>query len=373
MHLTNFRNHEDSSIEFADGVNFITGPNAQGKTSILEGLSYVCLTKSFLQQPEKSVVRFEADTLCVDASVEKDRGTPHEVKITYERKSGKKYILDGNEVRRAADVVGMFPVVILHPGNLTLTGGGPSDRRKFLDMILSQVSKSYLEESIEYARALKQRNRVLLDGRLTGRLDLGILDAWTDALVAHGAQIVERRSSFVKEFREVFVSAYDWLVKYYETPDMIYMPSFTTGPDIEDTFFAELQRVSMVERSRGATIVGPHRDDLEFTLNGVPVRDFASQGQNKTVLVALKMAEFQCIKTKLAETPVVLLDDVMSELDSFRSASTLRSIAGLGQTFITATDILNAYAGSLNDDRQNSLPDAKVHFVKGGNVLYENV
>ncbi len=373
LQLTNFRNHQDTTIEFCDGVNLITGQNAQGKTSILEALSYVCLTKSFLQQSERTIVKHGTDSFSVDAAIVKEPGIRHEARVVFETGIGKKYYLNGGDARRASDIVGMFPIVVLHPGDFSLTGGGPSERRKFLDMLLSQVSRSYLEELIEFGRAVKQRNKILLDGKLTGGLDPGILDAWTDALVLHGTRIVSRRATFLHEFQDVFASAYASLVDIGETPAISYTPSFAFDSDISGSFYDNLRRLSNVERARGSTLTGPHRDDIEFTLNGFPVKEYASQGQNKTILVALKMAEFSYMKTMLAETPVVLLDDVMSELDSCRSRNTLKAIAYLGQTFITGTDLVDVFDANSQDASRYFALEPKIHFVKEGSILYQHV
>ncbi len=366
VQLTNFRNHADSSLEFTEGINVITGANAQGKTSILEALSYICLTKSFLQQTDMTVPRFGGDAFAVDAVMETDRNIVNRVRVVYDAGAGKKYFLDSNEVKKSADVIGMFPIVVLSPGDFVLTGGAPSERRKFADLLLSQVSRSYLEELTEYRRALKQRNKILLDAKLNGSLDGGMLSAWTDALVAHGTKVVSRRRRFVDEFQETFTSAYRSLVDAGETPMLRYEPSFSADGDIEVGFRNALREVGRVEKARGATLAGPHRDDIGFILNDRPIREFASQGQHKTFLVALKMAEFHYIKAMLGETPAMLLDDVMAELDYTRATKVIQTVADLGQTFITATDMLSF------DDKMLDMHDTKFHLVKEGSVVYEN-
>lgn len=365
VQLTNFRNHANSSLEFNGGLNFITGVNAQGKTSILEAISYVCLTKSFLQQPDMTVPQLGGDIFSVNAILETDRGITNKVRVAYENGTGKKYILDANEVKKISDVIGMFPIVVLAPGDFALTGGAPSERRKFIDIVLSQVSKSYLGELTEYRRALKQRNRILLDGKLNSLLDDDLLVAWTDALVAHGTRIMSRRQRFIDEFQDKFSAAYLSVVESGEAPALRYQPSFDAEDDIESGFRRELKRLGRIERSRGATLVGPHRDDIGFFLNGVPVKDFASQGQHKTFLVALKMAEFHYIKQILGETPAMLLDDVMTELDYARATRTIQMVAHLGQTFITATDMLSF------DDKMLDMREARFHSVREGSVVYE--
>ncbi len=369
VQLFNFRNHTESTLECSGGVNFITGANAQGKTSILEALSYICLTKSFLQQADKTMVRFGSDTFSVDSIVETDKGVVHHVRVEYGDEKGKKYLLDRNEIRRSADVIGTFPIVVLSPRDFGLTSGSPSERRLFVDIVLSQTSRLYLEELLEYRRALRQRNKILLDAKLSGRLDGDLLTAWTDALTSHGTNVMRKRADFVREFQPIFSGAYAALVEYGESPSLVYEPSFSfeSHGDIPAAFSAAIKGLESAERARGASLVGPHRDDIAFVLNGLPIRDFGSQGQHKSFLVALKIAEFHYIKSRLGETPAMLLDEVMNELDYSRATNTIHTLSSLGQTFITATDLLSF------DEKMIGTRDVKMHIVREGNVVYENV
>lgn len=366
IQLQNFRNHTESSLEFTPGANLIIGGNAQGKTSILEALSYICLTKSFLQQSDSGVPRFGSDLFSVDAFMDNDRNISSHARVAYNPAQGKKYFLDRNEIKRSSDIIGMFPIVVLSPGDFALTTGAPAERRKFADMVLSQVSRSYFEELVEYRRALKQRNKILLDGKITNIFDKDMLSAWTDALVSHGTRIMKKRDEFVGYFQGTFKSAYKTLVESGEVPTLIYTPSFSWTGSLSETFHNELEKLSKLERTRGATLVGPHRDDIGFVLNDRPLREFASQGQHKTFLVALKVAEFHYIRKMTGETPVMLLDDVMTELDYARATRTMSVISELGQTFITATDMLSF------DEKFLDMHNAKFHFVREGNVVYEN-
>jgi DNA replication and repair protein RecF len=375
-HLINFRNHTDTLVQFSSGINLIIGANAQGKTSILEALSYVCLTKDFLQQSDSTVCRVGTNMFSVDAVIEKDIGSVNHVLVTYDSINGKKYILDGNEIRRSTDVIGTFPIVVLSPTDFALTTGSPAERRKFVDMILSQVSHSYLEDLIEYRRALRQRNKVLLDGKITNNTDKNVLDAWTNSLVERGTKVMLKRMEFVRDFREDFANSYKLLVSaesegVQEFPSLIYKPSVPSETDESDydgvarVFNATLNGLAKAEIMRGATLAGPHRDDIGFSLNSMPVREFASQGQHKTFLVALKIAEFHYMKSKLGETPMMLLDDVMTELDYSRASRTIRLISSLGQAFITATDMFNV------DERLLELKETEIHVVRNGTVAYD--
>jgi len=367
IQLSNFRNHTQSAIDFSNGINFISGANAQGKTSILEALSYVCLTRSFLKQADVTVVALGSESFTIDASIETERNSTRRVRVAYDNSDGKKYILDGNEIRKSADIIGLFPIVVLSPNDFVLTGGAPGERRMFVDIVLSQVSRSYLDELMEYKRALKQRNKILLDGKLTGNLDLDLLAAWTDALIGHGARLITKRAEFANEFQAPFSTAYSDLVERGEVPRLIYEPSFglmNDGPSVAELFRLALSHLDKVERVRGATLAGPHRDDIGFALNGLPIREFASQGQRKTFLVALKIAEFHYIKSKLSETPAMLLDDVMTELDYSRATRTISAISTLGQAFITGTDMVNF------DENFLETKEMKSHFVREGTMVY---
>jgi len=369
--LTNFRNHAKSSLEFSGGVNIITGANAQGKTSVLEALSYICLTKSFLQQSDKTICRFGTESFMVDASLESDHGVTHDVHVLYEIGFDRKFFLDNNEMKKSADVIGMFPIVVLSPGDFALTFGAPSERRRFIDMVLSQVSRSYLEELMEYRRALKQRNKILLDGKIANSIDTELLDAWTNAVVDHGTKVMTKRIEFTADFQGAFRNAYQSLVGFSEVPRLAYEPSFVLKADngtvvsIAEAFRDALIHLAKLERARGSSLAGPHRDDIAFTLNNAPIREFASQGQHKTFLVALKIAEFHYIKQKLGETPAMLLDDVMTELDYSRASKTISSVSNLGQSFVTVTDMINF------DDKLLDTHTTKVLFVRDGNVEYE--
>jgi DNA replication and repair protein RecF len=314
-----------------------------------------------------TVVAFGSESFTIDATLESDMNFMRRVRVAYENTGGKRYMLDGNEVRKSADVIGLFPIVVLSPNDFVLTGGAPGERRVFADMVLSQISRSYLDDLMEYKRALKQRNKILLDGRLTGKLDAGLLAAWTDALISHGTKVIMRRAEFVNEFQEPFSTVYSTLVERSEVPRLVYEPSFglkNDGSSIAELFYAALGHLDKVERARGATLAGPHRDDIGFVLNDLPIREFASQGQHKTFLVALKIAEFHYIKSKLKETPAMLLDDVMTELDYSRATKTICAISALGQAFITGTDMVSF------DEKMLDMKETRFHLVREGNVVY---
>jgi DNA replication and repair protein RecF len=242
-----------------------------------------------------------------------------------------------------ASVIGRFPVVILSPENSAITFGGPVERRKFIDLTLSQVSGAYLEDLLEYRRVLKQRNRILTDGRLRGTPVAGLIEPWTESLVRYGGRIAHRRRLFIDDFRAYVRAAYRELVPAGEDPEIMYQCGFGAEGAADAAAMARHMAAALEERrgeemKRGATLAGPHRDEMRLRINGIGVQQFASQGQHKTLLLALKIAEFFFVRERRGETPLFLLDDVFSELDEGRARRILALAAGLGQTMITTTD-----------------------------------
>jgi DNA replication and repair protein RecF len=255
----------------------------------------------------------------------------------------KKFLVNGAPVERFAAVIGRFPVVVLSPENGSITFGGPGERRKFMDLTLSQVSGAYLEDILEYRKALRQRNRILTDNRTRGALPPGVIEPWTESLVAYGSRIAHRRALFAAEFRSHMINAYRSIMPEAENPDIVYLCGFETGDGDDVRGFAAglsagLASRHIEERRRGLTLAGPHRDDLRLTINGMDVQRFASQGQHKTLLVAMKIAEYSYMRERHNETPMFLLDDVFSELDMGRVHRILECAEGLGQVMITTTE-----------------------------------
>jgi DNA replication and repair protein RecF len=344
IRLQSFRNHERSRIKCASGRNVFLGNNGEGKTNILEAISYICLTKSFYSSNDATAVQIGQPGFKVSATAVSDIDVEYVVEVSYEKEEREKTItINKGVVEDKSSVVGMFPVVVLSPENANVTSGMPAERRRFMDVVISQSNKTYLRDLIEYRRILRQRNRILLDGKQGLHVSRETLDPWTENLVRTGSQVTVRRARFVQEFapylRDVFVS----ITGKGEDPFIEYEPSvrFNTGSDeatVSKTFQAQLEEQYAEEQKLGTTLVGPQKDELKFGINSLGLKSYASQGQHKTFLVAMKVAEFFFLRERCQETPILLLDDVFSELDNNRSEKVLAMTAGLGQTFITSTD-----------------------------------
>jgi DNA replication and repair protein RecF len=368
--LRQFRNHDCTELEFGSAANALLGNNGHGKTNVLEALSFLCLTKSFYASSDTTALQQGKEFFEVKGTLLSDVGVEHDVRVAFDsRTNQKKVFIDGNEPETFSSVIGQFPIVVLSPENNNITFGTPSDRRRFMDLVISQSSKVYVEEMLEYRRALRQRNKILSDlSRGIGSVSL--LDPWDETLSSHGAKIFLKRALFFEEFAPFITRAYAAVAQETEVPAVEYMPQIAVSAkdayeEVDARIHEKLGEKRRDELRIGTTLVGPHRDEAAFSLNGLQLRAYASQGQHKTFLVALKIAEFFYLKDRCAETPVILLDDVFTELDDTRSRKLLALIDSLGQSFITTTSE-QVFHGAIRWD------DARRKFsILNGAAAYE--
>ncbi|MEM9997762.1 MAG: DNA replication/repair protein RecF [Bacteroidota bacterium] len=375
LRLVSFRAHAESTLAFAPKVNLLTGANGAGKTNVLEAVHYLCLSKSFLTGTDAYALRRDRPFFEVEGAFESERRPSLQVRLVYVPDEGKKLFINRAPLDRLSDVVGQLPVVVIAPDDHDLTAGGPEVRRRFLDNTLSQSKPVYLDDLLKYRRALRQRNALLLHlKRNRGASDAG-LDAWTEEVVTLGARIVVRRARFLERFATFLAEAYAQLGEVGEEPTFAYQ-TFAPLPEgpadgldrdgVADLFRERLARRARQERDRGRTMLGPHRDEIVFKLNGFEVRPYASQGQHRTFGLALKLAKFFFLKDRLDETPLLLLDDVFGTLDMRRARvvlALLRSDA-VGQSLLTAARA-DAFADLIDFDGATHR-----HLrVEGGQVL----
>jgi DNA replication and repair protein RecF len=341
--LETFRNHEQTIVDCSSGVNLFLGDNGEGKTNILEGISYLCLSKSFYAANDTVVMNVKKNGFVVTGDFLSDGNIFYEARVVFDKLQNQKTItVNKTKVDKASSLLGQFPVVILSPEQSTITIGSPSDRRRFVDFVISQSSRIYLENLIDYRRILKQRNKILSDMLFSHKENTVEIEPWNENLVRVGAALVKKRIEFIEDFQTIVMDTYATLAGKSEQPGISYLPSFeSVASDIEAVetiFHQELKNRYQEERRIGYSLIGPHRDEFIFKINNLDARSFASQGQHKTFLIALKLAEFFYLKERCNETPVLLLDDVLSEMDSRRSQRLLETTAELGQIFITSTD-----------------------------------
>lgn len=346
LRLLSFRAHAETTLAFGSKLNLLYGPNGAGKTNVLEAVHYLCLTKSFLASSDQHVVRRGAPHFEVEGTFEGERRATLRAKLVYVPGEGKRVFMNGVPLDRLADVIGELPVVVLSPADYALTAGGPDERRRFLDSTLSQAYPVYLDDLLKYRRALKQRNALLLQVRRGRQLPPGTLDAWDEELVTLGARIIERRQRFLIEFAAHLAEAYRLLDALGEEPTMAYVTVASldepaAAETIVEAFRGALAKVRRRESERGRTLAGPHLDEVVFRLGGFEVRPYASQGQHRTVGLALRLATFLFLKERLDETPLLLLDDVFGALDVQRVSVVLDLLQSdaVGQSLITAAQL----------------------------------
>ncbi len=345
LRLRSFRAHADTECTFAPKVNLLHGPNGAGKTNVLEAVHYLCLTKSFVASRDRYAVRKDAPYFEVEGTVENVRQTPMDVRLAYVPGKGKKVFVNGAELDRLADIVGTLPIVVFSPEDYELTAGGPSERRRFVNNILSQARPVYMDDLLKYRKARRQRNEVLKSYKK--RPDpppQAVLEPWTEELVTLGARVIHRRQQFLRSFADDLTRAYDQIDDVAERPSIEYdtiadLDADASVEDIESTFREVLERKKHQERDRGTTLAGPQRDELVFRLDDLEVRRYGSQGQHRTFAMALKLAQYFYLDDRHDTTPLLLLDDAFGKLDARRTQvflELLRSDA-VGQSLVTAT------------------------------------
>ena len=352
LELRTFRNYEEASLEFSEGLNVFVGDNAQGKTNALEAISLLALGKSHRTHKDSDFIQWGADGALIIGEVFVRNRLNH-LRLAFQ-KGSKKAQVNGVHLNKLSDFVGHFQVVLFAPEDLQLVKGGPGLRRRFLDMELGQTKPKYLSHLSQYARVLQQRNTLLKQSNSIDTL-LDILDI---QLVEHAVPILQERFRFVHEIASLSREVYESISDYKEIFDVRYVTSvkdLLANGAHQDEIMKRLEHTLSDKRKTdlqlGYTTTGPHRDDLEFKLNGQSVHAFASQGQQRTIALAMRLAEIDFIRKETGEYPVLLLDDVLSELDDKRQANLLLSMSQKVQTILT-TATLSHSTEKLGADRR---------------------
>ncbi len=340
-----FRSHSDATVRFSDKVNAVCGPNGAGKTNFLEAIHYLCLTKSFLTSSDSYALQKGAPHFEVRGTFKMSTRSPADVRIAYVPGEGKSAFVNGAPLEKLSEIVGRFPIVVLAPDDHALTSGGPEERRRWLDNILSQAHPVYLADLLAFRRALKQRNALLRRLKGQGHRKDSALDSWTERVVEIGGRVAARRAQFIDKFLPFLDRAFRTIEEVAERPSIQYQTF--APPDgrhelgkVVEAFRGRLEEVAARECEQGRTLVGPHRDELVFRLDNMEVRRYASQGQHRTFAVALKVAQYFYMTDVNEEPPVFLMDDVLDNLDPSRRAAILTLLLSdrIGQSIITASD-----------------------------------
>jgi len=339
-----FRNYASLQQEFSPALNILIGANAQGKSNILEAVYLLATSKSMRGNLDVELIRWDAPAAVVSGYVLREKANDIELEVALSRGAKKSLVVNTVRVPRVMEFVGQLKAVSFSVSDLEVVRGEPSRRRRFLDLEISQLSPSYCHALAYYRKVVEQRNRLLKlmrDRSMRATVE-ETLSAWTEQLVHYGSRLAERRRHFLDQLREFSRPIHSLLTDQRERLSVDYQPSFKVSENLEEiqtAFRTALGEVREEELRRQVTLVGPHRDDVLFLVNGRDVRTFGSQGQQRTVALSVKLAEVELMRDLTGESPVCLLDDVFSELDARRRAHIFDVTLDSCQTFLSTTDL----------------------------------
>ncbi|MEN6357858.1 MAG: DNA replication/repair protein RecF [Armatimonadota bacterium] len=364
LNLTNFRNYENLEIKPDIGLNVLVGMNAQGKSAVLEAIYLLATSKSHRTSRDMDLIRLGEGVAWVCAEAVRSERNDVILEIALSRTEAKTVKINKVKHLKIGDIVGQLNAVIFSNSDIEMVRGEPSLRRRFLNLEISQVSPQYIYALGRYKRVLSQRNNLLKEIK-SSRLQSADIDAWDGQLAEYGAVIISRRAKFISFLAESAARIYSSLTDNAEELKVTYKPNIDAGlKSSEKETAAKFAKILIARREmdimRGTTTSGPHRDDISLSVNGLAAREFASQGQQRSIAIALKLAEIDLMSQSVGESPVVLLDDVMAELDDARRARVLEVTLGRCQTFITTT--------SLDEIGRSGVDRAKVFDVRSGKV-----
>ncbi len=352
IELSNFRNYEQLNLELDKGTNILYGDNAQGKTNILEAV-YLCgTTKSHKGSKDKEMIRFDGEEAHIRTIVEKNEKS-YQIDMHLRNRGAKGVAINKLPIKKASELFGILNIVFFSPEDLNIIKNGPAERRRFIDLELCQLDKIYLSDLTRYNKTLVQRNKLLKDINYRPELR-DTLPVWDMQLLEYGKNIIKKRRQFINELNEIISEIHFNISGGKENLVLKYEPS------IDDIFFEdELIKARNKDLKLCQTTVGPHRDDMLFSIDGIDIRKYGSQGQQRTSALSLKLSEIDLVKKSINSTPVLLLDDVLSELDSNRQNYLLNSINDI-QTIITCTGLEEFVKNRFQIDKIYQVVQGKV-------------
>lgn len=355
IELSNFRNYKELSMEFHPEKNILYGDNAQGKTNILEALYFCGMTKSHKGSKEREIIRMNEKEAHIRMYVEK-KGVSRRIDMHLKRNKAKGVAIDGIPIRKSSELIGLVNIVFFSPEDLGIIKHGPSERRKFVDVELCQLDKVYFHNLAKYNQVVNQRNNLLKQIAIDKSL-LPTLDIWDEQLVEYGSKIISRRKQHIEELNEVITPIHEKLSGGREHLTLGYEAN-----TLAEDFGVKIAMNRERDLFQKVTTIGPHRDDVEFAIADIDIRKYGSQGQQRTAALSLKLAEIEIVKRMVGDLPVLLLDDVLSELDRNRQHYLLDSIRDI-QTIITCT--------GLEEFIQERIKVNQVYKVTNGTVSQE--
>ena len=358
LKVKNFRNYKDLAIEFDKRVNLITGQNAQGKTNMIEALYMSSMGRSFRTNHDNEMIRFGEESAYIKVLAEKEYVST-KVEVLLSKAIKKAIKKDGSSVRKTAELLENIIIVIFSPDDLRIVKDEPEKRRRFIDRELSQIKPAYYDAFMKYRRALNERNSYLKSDDIKESM----LDIWDDGLIRYGALVMKYRNEFIEDISRLSSKIHSRITNGKEALSLVYQPNinYAESTDIQEELI-ERELIAARERDirTGTTTKGPHKDDFSFIIDNINVRNYGSQGQQRTSALSLKLAELDLIKRETGENAILLLDDVMSELDEERREYLIRALSE-NQIFITTTDI--------DDSLIKAYPDAKIIKISEGKIV----
>ncbi len=370
LHLRQFRNYQDQKVEFTAAKTILVGNNAQGKSNLLEAVELLATLRSHRMGRVADFIQEGQDIAQINAILERENGTS-DLALTLRRNGRRSVAINGESVRRQMDFLGVLNAVQFSSLDLDLVRGGPDVRRNWLDTLLIQLEPIYAHLLQQYNQVLRQRNAFLkkaldsADGINRVSTQDSTLAIWDAQLVTTGTKVIRRRDRAIQRLAPIAAAWHASISGSTEVLQINYLPSVPLAQipaeEIQPAFLAKIQQRSAAELYRGTTLVGPHRDEVELIINQTPARLYGSQGQQRTLVLALKLAELELIEQVVHEPPLLLLDDVLAELDPFRQNQLLDAIQDRFQTLITTTHLSSFDAQWLNS--------SQILFVKSGEIV----
>ena len=356
--LTDFRNYDSLSLAFHPKLNIFIGHNAQGKTNLLEAIYFLSLAKSHRTSKDKELIQFGAEEAYINGTITTPRSTlPLSIGIA---KGGKRAKVNHLEVGKLSQYIGHLNTVLFAPEDLNIVKGSPQVRRKFINMECGQISKLYLNHLSDYNKVLAQKNQYLK----SRNVDQIMIEVLNDQLAHHASLIILKREQFISTIERHASKIHADISNGREILNVVYNPNIKYKSDNSEALTAEISALLAEnlnkEIERGTSLVGPHRDDIGFTINDFDVQTYGSQGQQRSTALSVKLAELELIREEVGEYPVLLLDDVLSELDEVRQAHLLTSIRDRVQTFVTTT--------SISDINHQIMDDMQLFEIENGKI-----
>lgn len=334
LRLNNFKNYRESEFVFSPKINCIVGNNGEGKTNVLDAIYYLSFCKSYFNPIDSQNILHDADFFAINGQYELVSESPDTVSCQLKRNQKKKFKRNQKEYDRLADHIGLIPLVMISPYDRDLINDGSELRRKYIDGVISQYDKYYLDNLLNYNKALAQRNFLLKRFAETGRYDASSLEIWTAKMIPLANKIYDSRKTFIEDFIPIFQKYFNFISEQHEQVSIEYASQLH-----EQSVDELLERALQKDRALRYTTAGVHKDDLDFKITGHPLKKFGSQGQQKSFVIAIKLAQFDYIQEIKKSKPILLFDDIFDKLDENRVSQLIKLVSqnSFGQVFITDT------------------------------------